>query len=297
MSETDEVENSAAPLIEHLAELRARVLYCIYSLLAAVLFVFFFADPMLDFLVRPLAKILVEYGQDSTLIFTAPQEKFFAFFRISFIGGFMLAFPIVAFQLWRFVAPGLYRNEQGAFLPFIIASPLLFLLGASFAHYIVTPLAMRFFVGFADIIPMVSELVTGGDDDILAPDLTEVKTVILPSIKESLDLTLKFIFAFGICFQLPVLLTLMGMAGLVNSEGLRNVRKYAVVGILVLAAIVTPPDVITQAILFTVVYLLYEISIWLVIMVERKQEKKLNVEEFSDKEESPAASDRHPEEL
>ena len=297
MSETDEVENSAAPLIEHLAELRTRVLYCIYSLLAAVLFVFFFADPMLDFLVRPLAKILVEYGQESTLIFTAPQEKFFAFFRISFIGGFMLAFPIVAFQLWRFVAPGLYRNEQGAFLPFIIASPLLFLLGASFAHYIVTPLAMRFFVGFADIIPMVSELVTGGDDDILTPDLTEVKTVILPSIKESLDLTLKFIFAFGICFQLPVLLTLMGMAGLVNSEGLRNVRKYAVVGILVLAAIVTPPDVITQAILFTVVYLLYEISIWLVIMVERKQEKKLNVEEFSDKEESPAASDRHPEEL
>ena len=297
MSDTDEVENSAAPLIEHLAELRTRVLYCIYSLLAAVLFVFFFADPLLDFLVRPLAKILVEYGQESTLIFTAPQEKFFAFFRISFIGGFMLAFPIVAFQMWRFVAPGLYRNEQGAFLPFIIASPLLFLLGASFAHYVVTPLAMRFFVGFADIIPMVSELVTGGDDDVLAPDLTEVKTVILPSIKESLDLTLKFIFAFGICFQLPVLLTLMGMAGLVNSEGLRNVRKYAVVGILVLAAIVTPPDVITQVILFTVVYLLYEISIWLVIMVERKQEKKLNVEEFSNKEESPAASDRHPEEL
>jgi sec-independent protein translocase protein TatC len=297
MSDTDEVENSAAPLIEHLAELRRRVLYCIYSLLAAVLFVFFFADPMLDFLVRPLAKILVEYGQESTLIFTAPQEKFFAFFRISFIGGFMLAFPIVAFQMWRFVAPGLYRNEQGAFLPFIIASPMLFLLGASFAHYVVTPLAMRFFVGFADIIPMVSEFVTGGDDDVLAPDLTEVKTVILPSIKESLDLTLKFIFAFGICFQLPVLLTLMGMAGLVNSEGLRNVRKYAVVGILVLAAIVTPPDVITQVILFTVVYLLYEISIWLVIMVERKQEKKLNVEEFSNKEESPVASDKHPEEL
>ena len=209
----------------------------------------------------------------------------------------MLAFPVVAFQMWRFVAPGLYRNEQGAFLPFIIASPMLFLLGASFAHYVVTPLAMRFFVGFADIIPMVSEFVTGGDDDVLAPDLTEVKTVILPSIKESLDLTLKFIFAFGICFQLPVLLTLTGMAGLVNSEGLRNVRKYAVVGILVLAAIVTPPDVITQVILFTVVYLLYEISIWLVIMVERKQEKKLNVEEFSNKEESPVASDKHPEEL
>ncbi len=297
MSDTDEVENSAAPLIEHLAELRTRILYCIYALLAAVLVVFFFADPLLDFLVRPLAKILVEYGQESTLIFTAPQEKFFAFFRISFIGGFMVAFPVVAFQMWRFVAPGLYKNEQGAFLPFIIASPLLFLLGASFAHYVVTPLAMRFFVGFADIIPMVSDLVAGGDDDVLPTNPDEVKTVILPSIKESLDLTLKFIFAFGICFQLPVLLTLMGMAGLVSSEGLRNMRKYAVVGILVLAAVVTPPDVITQVILFTVVYLLYEISIWLVIMVERKREKKLRAEGYYDDEDATDATGKHPEEL
>ena len=126
MSDADEVESSAAPLIEHLTELRKRILYCIYSLLIGVLIVFFFADPLLDFLVRPLAKILVEFKQDPTLIFTAPQEKFFAFFRISFIGGFMMAFPVVAFQLWRFVAPGLYKNEQGAFLPFIFASPLLF---------------------------------------------------------------------------------------------------------------------------------------------------------------------------
>lgn len=294
MSE-DEVEQSAAPLIEHLAELRTRLLYCVYALLAAVLIVFVVADPLLDFLVRPLARILVEYGQDATLIFTAPQEKFFAFFRISFIGGFMLAFPVIAYQMWRFVAPGLYKNEQGAFLPFIIASPLLFLLGAAFAHYVVTPLAMRFFVGFADIIPMVSEIVAGGDDDVLPNDPNAVSTVILPSIRESLDLTLKFIFAFGICFQLPVLLTLMGMAGLVSSEGLRNVRKYAVVGILVLAAVVTPPDVITQVILFSVVYMLYEISIWLVIMVERKQEAKLRAEGYYD--DDPATDGKHPEEL
>ena len=226
------------------------------------------------------------------MIFTWPQEKFFALFRISFLGGFMMAFPVVAYQLWRFVAPGLYKNEKGAFLPFIIASPVLFLLGAAFAHYVVTPLAMRFFIGFADIIPAVANVIAGGDADVADQNPEEIKTVVLPSIRESLDITLKFIFAFGICFQLPVLLTLMGMAGLVSSEGLRNVRKYAVVGILVLAAIVTPPDVITQVILFTVVYMLYEVSIWLVVMVERKAEEKLRAEGYYDGEDG-----KHPEEM
>lgn len=287
----DEIGNSAAPLIEHLAELRTRLIHCVYALLAGVLITFYFADPLLDFLVEPLARILVEYGQDPTLIFTSPQEKFFAFFRISFLGGFMLAFPVVAYQLWRFVAPGLYRNEKGAFLPFMLASPLLFLLGAAFAHYVVTPLAMRFFVGFADIIPTIASVVGNGDADVAPQNPEEIKTVILPSIKESLDITLKFIFAFGICFQLPVLLTLMGMAGLVSSGGLRKMRKYAVVGILILAAIVTPPDVITQVILFVVVYMLYEISIWLVVMVERKQETRLREEGYFDDE------GKHPEEV
>lgn len=290
---TDEIEDSSAPLIEHLAELRNRLIYCVYALLAGVMITFYFADPLLDFLVRPLAKILIEYGQDPTLIFTSPQEKFFAFFRISFLGGFMLAFPVVGYQLWRFVAPGLYKNEKGAFLPFMVASPLLFLLGASFAHYIVTPLAMRFFVGFADIIPALADVVAGDDADVMAQDPAQIKTVILPSIKESLDITLKFIFAFGICFQLPVLLTLMGMAGLVSSAGLRSVRKYAVVGILVLAAVVTPPDVITQMILFVVVYMLYEISIWLVIMVERKQEERLREDGLAEDDEL----ERHPEDM
>jgi sec-independent protein translocase protein TatC len=152
---------------------------------------------------------------------------------------------------------------------------------------------MRFFVGFADIIPAISEVLTKGDVGVIQePNVDEIKTVILPSIKESLDLTLKFIFAFGICFQLPVLLTLMGMAGLVSSAGLKAVRKYAVVGILVLAAIVTPPDVITQVILFTVVYLLYEISIWLVMWVERKQESKLRAEGYYDDEDK-----KHPEDI
>lgn len=289
---TDDMEDSSAPLIEHLAELRTRLINTVIALLIGVMITFYFADPLLDFLVRPLAKILIEFGQDPTLIFTSPQEKFFAFFRISFLGGFMLAFPVVAFQMWRFVAPGLYKNEKGAFLPFMVASPVLFLLGASFAHFVVTPLAMRFFVGFADIIPALADVIAGGDPDVIPADASDIKTVILPSIKESLDLTLKFIFAFGICFQLPVLLTLMGMAGLVSSAGLRSVRKYAVVGILVLAAVVTPPDVITQMILFVVVYLLYEISIWLVIMVERKQEERLRQEGLSDED-----ATKHPEEM
>jgi sec-independent protein translocase protein TatC len=282
-TDADQVEASAAPLIEHLAELRTRLIRCVIGLLIGVLVVFFFAEGLLDFLVRPLAKILIEYGQDPTLIFTSPQEKFFALFRISFLGGFMLAFPLVAYQLWRFVAPGLYKNEKGAFLPFIIASPLLFLLGSSFAHYVVTPLAMRFFIGFADIIPAISGALTAGDADVVV-DAPEPSYVILPSIRESLDLTLKFIFAFGLCFQLPVLLTLLGMAGIVSSQGLRDMRKYAVVGILVLAAVVTPPDVITQVILFTVVYMLYEISIWLVRMVEKKAEDRLREEGYYDDE-------------
>lgn len=290
---TDEIEDSSAPLIEHLAELRTRLINTVMALLIGVMITFYFADPLLDFLVRPLAKILIEFGQDPTLIFTSPQEKFFAFFRISFLGGFMLAFPVVAFQMWRFVAPGLYKNEKGAFLPFMVASPVLFLLGASFAHFVVTPLAMRFFVGFADIIPALADVIAGGDPDVIPADVSDIKTVILPSIKESLDLTLKFIFAFGICFQLPVLLTLMGMAGLVSSAGLRSVRKYAVVGILVLAAVVTPPDVITQMILFTVVYLLYEISIWLVVMVERKTEERLRQEGLAEDEDDT----KHPEEM
>mgnify|MGYP001795644982 CR=1 FL=1 len=198
---------------------------------------------------------------------------------------------MIAHQLWRFVAPGLYREEQGALLPFIIASPALFLAGAAFAHFVVTPLAMTFFISFSDVIPTLTALLTGSaggvppavdglppvPDGFLPPAPgadTELSTVFLGSVRETLDLSLKFIFAFGLCFQLPVLLTLLGKAGLVSSEGLKDVRKYAVVGILAAAALVTPPDVTTQLILFTVVYALYEVSIWLVRAVERKREEE-----------------------
>jgi sec-independent protein translocase protein TatC len=265
MSADDRIEDSSAPLIEHLAELRTRLIRSVMAFVVAMVACFAVAEPILNFISQPLADVLRDRGEDARLIFTAPQEKFFVLIRISIVAGFAVSFPVIAHQLWRFVAPGLYRSEKSAILPFLVASPILFTMGAAFAHYVVTPLAMNFFIGFSDAIPALANLVAG-DGTFSNPDAAdnELQTVFLGSVRESLDLALKFIFAFGLCFQLPVLLTLLGKAGLVTAEGLGNVRKYAVVGILVLAALVTPPDVITQLILFTVVYGLYEISIQLV---------------------------------
>ena len=199
--------------------------------------------------------------------------------------------------MWRFVAPGLYRSEKNAFLPFLIASPAMFLLGASFAHFVVTPLAMAFFLGFVDVSSVFATLIQsatrgGGAETIAVPETDSgISITFFGKVNESLDITLKFIIAFGLCFQLPVLLTLMGKAGLVNAEGLGSVRKYAVVGILLLAALVTPPDVITQLILFVVVYGLYEVSIFLVARVEKKREEKLRAEGYYDDEDEEAIED------
>jgi sec-independent protein translocase protein TatC len=267
------IEDSSAPLMEHLAELRSRLIYSIIALVIGIFVTFYFAPSLLTFLLEPTAKVLISYGQKPDFSTFAAQENFFVYFRISVLMGFALSFPVIAFQLWRFVAPGLYKNEKGAFLPFIVASPLLFLTGAAFAHYAVTPLAMNFFIGFSDF------MTEGGD---AAVDGMATGNTFIPRVQDILDLTLKFIFAFGLCFQMPVLMTLLGMAGLVSAEGMKNMRKYAVVGILTLAAIVTPPDVVTQMILFTVVYLLYEISIQLVAAVERKREKKLREDGYYD---------------
>ena len=258
-------EDSSAPLIEHLAELRTCLIRAALAFIIGLFACFFVAEYILNFLAEPIADILRRRGEVAQLIFTAPQEKFFVLIRISVIFGFGVSSPFIGYQLWRFVAPGLYKTEKKAFLPFIIASPVLFLMGASFAHYVVSPLALNFFIGYADIMPTVTAMITGTESQTLD---TELKTRFLGSVRETLDVVLKFIMAFGVCFQLPVLLTLMGKAGLVSAAGLRNVRKYAVVGILILAGIVTPPDVVTQVILFVVVYGLYEVSIWLVVYVE-----------------------------
>ncbi|MBL4629102.1 MAG: twin-arginine translocase subunit TatC [Roseicyclus sp.] len=269
-------------MVEHLRELRTRLMRAVLAFVVGMILMFTVAESMLNFISQPLADVLRDRGEDARLIFTAPQEKFFVLIRISIIMGFAISFPVIAHQLWRFVAPGLYKTEKNAVLPFLVASPVLFLIGASFAHYVVTPLAMNFFIGFSDAIPALANLIAG-DGSFQNPESDgELQTIFLGSVKESLDLALKFIFAFGLCFQLPVLLTLMGKAGLVTAEGLGNVRKWAVVGILTLAALVTPPDVITQVILFVVVYGLYEISIQLVRWVEHARNRRLRAEGILD---------------
>ena len=283
----DHMDESSAPLIEHLTELRSRLIRSVAAFVIAMLFCFIFAGYLLDFLLLPIENTMRELGNPNPVMqYTAPQEYFFTLLRIAMVGGLALGFPVIATQLWRFVAPGLYRNEKSAFLPFIVASPALFMIGAMFAHLIVTPLAMRFFLGFADLPSMLSPLLTGAEN--ISENKTGIDIVFNGKVNETLDITLKLIVAFGLCFQLPVLLTLMGKAGLIDADGLRRVRKYAVVGILTLAAVVTPPDVITQVILFVAVYGLYEISILLVARVDRDREAKLREDGFyEDDDEEP----------
>jgi sec-independent protein translocase protein TatC len=278
MAVDDDIQDSSAPLIEHLAELRQRLIYSVLAFIVGMIICFTIWNPIFDFLTHPLCSALAVRGHsDCGLILIKLQEGFFVAISISLLGGLVLSFPIIGFQMWRFVAPGLYKTEKNAFLPFIVASPFMFFLGAAFAYYVVTPLAFDFFLGFQQ---------TGSVLDENNVDNAAAGIAFQGSAQEYLSLTIKFIVAFGICFQLPVLLTLMGKAGLVSSEGLGNVRKYAVVAILVLAALVTPPDVITQVILFVVVYGLYEVSILLVARVEKKREEKLRQEGYYDDQES-----------
>ena len=303
MSNPEEIDESTAPLIEHLAELRTRLIRSVLALLVGVVLAFTVAEPILQFLMAPIEETLRAMGDPSpTLQYTSPQEYLFVLFRISFVFGFALAFPVIGFQMWRFVAPGLYKSEKGAFLPFLIASPLMFIAGASFAQFVVTPLAMQFFLGFVDVSSVFANLLGAATGELpvdvevlIVPETAEgVKITFFGKVNESLDITLKFIMAFGLCFQLPVLLTLMGKAGLVSAEGLGSVRKYAVVAILVLAALVTPPDVITQVILFVVVYGLYEVSIFLVGRVEKKREDQLRADGYYDDEDEDLAQREEP---
>lgn len=275
MSVEEDIQDSSAPLMEHLTELRDRLIRSLVAFIIGMVICFTVWNPVFNFLTQPLCAALDVRGQACSLQFLALEEGFFVAISISLLGGLLLSFPVISYQLWRFVAPGLYKSEKGAFLPFLIASPFMFFLGAAFAYYVITPLAFSFFLGFQQ------------DNALLEGTSASSSTagiIFQGSAKAYLALTIKFIVAFGLCFQLPVLLTLMGKAGLVSSRGLRGTRKYAVVGILIVAALATPPDVISQVILFVVVYGLYEISIQLVARVERKREAKLRAEGLWDDE-------------
>lgn len=290
MTKADDIDSSAAPLIEHLAELRNRLIWAVTSYIVAILACFVVAEPILTFMLNPIEEAMRALGDPNPVMqYTAPQEYFFTLVRVSMVAGFGVAFPVIGYQLWRFIAPGLYRNEKSAFLPFLIASPVLFLIGAGFSHYVVTPIAMGFFLGFADASSVVAAIIPALKDipaDVAAAPVqdTGIDIVFQGKVNETLDISLKLIIAFGLCFQLPVLLTLMGKAGLVSSAGLIAMRRYAIVLILIVAAIVTPPDVMSQLILFFAVYPLYEISIFLIRRIEKRREAELRAEGLWDED-------------
>lgn len=274
-----EIEASRAPLMEHLVELRKRLMICVVAFILAFFVCFYFAGPLYVFLVKPyvaasafhaaagsthvnpvelvmamlgLHPLPGDAGRGVQLIYTAPLEILFVKMKLAGLGGIVIAFPVIAFQLYRFVAPGLYRNERGAFLPFLVAAPLLFLLGAALVYVIMLPFVMLFSLGQSI-----------NQDGVTAN--------LLATVSDYMNLATALILAFGLCFQLPVIMTLLGLAGIVSSELMARGRRYAIVAVVAIAAVVTPPDPISQIMLAVPMCLLYEVSIWCVRLIEKRR--------------------------
>jgi sec-independent protein translocase protein TatC len=268
---SNDIDDSSAPLIEHLIELRNRIVYSLIAFIVGMCICFTVWNPIFNFMTQPICDALAARGQACGLILVKLQEGFFVAIRISVMAGFALSFPVIAYQMWRFVAPGLYKTEKNAFLPFLIASPVMFMIGAAVSYYIVLPYAFDFFLSFQQsFTPTVAD----GAVASTAP----AGVLFQGSMEAYLSLTISFVMAFGLCFQLPVLLTLMGKAGMISSRGLKGMRRYAIVLILIVAAVVTPPDFMSQIILFAAIYPLYEISIFLIARIEKTREAQMRAD-------------------